>query len=279
MGDTIEHVVGDTIEHVAVRRKCPHDRKKSLCKECGGSQICEHGRQKYRCKECGGSAICEHDKRKNTCKECGGSQICEHGKWKSKCKDCGGSALCKSAWCHTSGIKKYDGHCFQCTVNLHPEIPVARNFKTKETAVREFVTESFPNVTCIADKKVADGCSRRRPDILIDMGSHVIVVEIDENQHTPYDTSCENRRLMEISQDLGHRPIVFIRFNPDAYRVGDMKHPSCWRSGKDGILRVIQTPWNKRLAVLKEQIQHWIDTPPEKTIEVVQLFYDATIIV
>ena len=144
--------------------------------------------------------------------------------------------------------------------------------------MREFVLESFPTVTCVTDKKVADGCSRKRPDILIDMGSHVIVVEIDENQHMAYDTSCENRRLMEISRDLGHRPIVFIRFNPDAYTVGTTKHGSCWRAGKDGILRITQTKtaeWSERLAALKVKIQYWIDTPSEKTIEVVQLFFDT----
>jgi hypothetical protein len=31
---------------------CPHSRRKSRCKECGGSSFCEHGRRKYQCKEC-----------------------------------------------------------------------------------------------------------------------------------------------------------------------------------------------------------------------------------
>ena len=49
------------------------------------------------------------------------------------------------------------------------------------------------------------------------MADHIIIVEIDENAHINYDSSCENKRLMELSQDLGFRPIVFIRFNPDDY--------------------------------------------------------------
>lgn len=304
MGDTIEHVVDNKCPHG--KRKafckdcggsifCVHRRQKRSCKECDGGIFCEHGRQTSRCKACGGAAICEHGRLRQGCKECGGSGICEHGSHKSacrvcgtsyckhdrlkkRCKECGGADLCKSVWCHTRGHKKYDGYCLQCTIQLHPEIAVARNYKTKETAVREFVLESFPTVTCVTDKKVADGCSRKRPDILIDMGSHVIVVEIDENQHMAYDTSCENRRLMEISRDLGHRPIVFIRFNPDAYTVGTTKHGSCWRAGKDGILRITQTKtaeWSERLAALKVKIQYWIDTPSEKTIEVVQLFFDT----
>ena len=62
------------------------------------------------------------------------------------------------------------------------------------------------------------------------MGSHIIIIEIDENAHTDYDCSCENKRLMEISQDLGFRPIVFIRFNPDDYVDKDGNNiKSCWK--------------------------------------------------
>ena len=32
--------------------KCPHDRRKSTCKDCGGSSICVHNRRKSECKEC-----------------------------------------------------------------------------------------------------------------------------------------------------------------------------------------------------------------------------------
>ena len=52
---------------------CPHGRRRSRCKECGGSSLCEHGRQRSQCKECGGSSICEHGRRRSTCKECGRS--------------------------------------------------------------------------------------------------------------------------------------------------------------------------------------------------------------
>ena len=49
---------------------CPHGRRRSQCKECGGSGICEHGRERTRCKECGGGSICEHGRRRSECKEC-----------------------------------------------------------------------------------------------------------------------------------------------------------------------------------------------------------------
>lgn len=74
---------------------CEHNKRKSRCKECGGSQICEHDKNKYDCKKCDGKGICEHSKNKRYCKECKGSQICEHDKIKRQCRECNGSAFCE----------------------------------------------------------------------------------------------------------------------------------------------------------------------------------------
>lgn len=52
------------------KNKCPHNRKRGHCKECGGSQICPHDRRRSHCKECGGSSICEHDRLRYRCKQC-----------------------------------------------------------------------------------------------------------------------------------------------------------------------------------------------------------------
>ena len=73
---------------------CEHDKRRSDCKDCGGSSFCQHGKQKSRCKECGGVGICIHGREKRFCKECGGGGICEHGKSKYNCKDCGGAGIC-----------------------------------------------------------------------------------------------------------------------------------------------------------------------------------------
>ena len=35
-------------------------------------QLCEHNRRKSRCRECGGSEICEHNRIRSQCRECGG---------------------------------------------------------------------------------------------------------------------------------------------------------------------------------------------------------------
>ena len=74
---------------------CEHGRRRSVCKDCGGSGICEHGRQRVVCKDCGGPGICEHGRVRCQCKDCGGPGICEHGRRRSVCKDCGGSSICE----------------------------------------------------------------------------------------------------------------------------------------------------------------------------------------
>ena len=186
---------------------------------------------------------------------------------------------CKSDWCSTIVKDKYEGYCLFCYINLFPDKPVSRNYKTKEYAVVEFVKSKFPTLNLIADKIVSGGCSKRRPDLLLDLLYQIVIIEIDENQHEEYDCSCQNKRIMELSQDLGHRPIVFIRFNPDDYEKDGTNISSCWGQDKKGICIVKKTKkneWIERLNVLETHIKYWIN--PEnitnKTIEIVQLFYD-----
>ena len=255
---------------------CPHNRIKSKCKECGGSEICSHNREKRTCKECGGSSICPHNKQKNKCKECGGSSICPHNKFKSRCKECGGSSLCKSDFCETIiCTNKYNGYCLRCCVHLFPEIKVSRNYKVKEFDVVSRIQEAFSNYNWIYNKRIQDGCSGRLPDGILDMGSHVIMLEVDEYAHKNYECICENKRIMLLSQDLGHRPIVLIRFNPDGYINQDgLKIKSCWKMTKQGVMVIFKSKeWEERINTLKEEIQYWIDNETEKTIEIIELFY------
>ena len=186
---------------------------------------------------------------------------------------------CKSDWCKTLVEEKYDGYCLFCYINLFPDKPVSRNYKTKEYSVVEFVKSKFHDYTWISDKKIVDGCSKRRPDLFLDLGYQVIIIEVDENQHIDYDCSCENKRLMELSQDVNHRPIVFIRFNPDDYYNQELKITSCWGTNKKGIAVIKKSKkdeWSQRLKSLENQIDYWTNpvNKIDKTIEIIQLFYN-----
>ena len=189
------------------------------------------------------------------------------------------SKTCISEWCYTRVTEKYDGYCLYCYINLFPNKPVSRNYKTKEYSVVEYITTKFSNYNWIADKIISGGCSKRRPDLLLDLGYQILIIEVDENQHIDYDCSCQNKRTMELSQDLGHRPIVFIRFNPDDYNKNGTNITSCWGKNKNGICVVKKSKtneWTQRLNVLEEHINYWIinENITNKTIETIQLFYD-----
>jgi hypothetical protein len=260
---------------------CEHNLRKNRCIDCGGSQICQHNKQKSICKECGGNQICEHNKIRYQCVDCEGGRICEHKKRKSHCKKCDGSALCKSEWCEITANKKYEGYCLNCFIHLFPDKPNTRNYKTKEKAVTDFVISNFPldKYSWVIDKRIQDGCSRKRPDLFLDLGYQIIIVEVDENQHDTYDCSCENKRLMELSQDVNYRPIIFIRFNPDDYINKTTKITSCWGINNVGLCSIKKTKfkeWNMRLELLKTQIDYWCqpNNITNKTIEIIHLFYD-----
>lgn len=274
---------------------CEHKKQRSKCKDCEGSCICEHYKIKYYCKECDGRIYCIHEKEKRFCKECDGSGycihdiqkkscklcnkniICIHNKRKLFCKECNGKRLCKSSWCSTTASKKYEKYCLYCFIHLFPDKEISRNYKTKEKSVVDYIKKEFPDLTWIIDKKVIDGCSKRRPDLLVDLGYQIIIIEVDENQHINYDTTCENKRLMELSQDNGFRPIIFIRFNPDDYIDNNSKKiTSCWSNkGLCTLKKSKMNEWDDRLNSLKKEVNYWLNNNTEKTIQIKQLFYDS----
>ena len=255
---------------------CEHGKRRSHCKECGGSSICEHGRLRSQCIQCGGGSICEHGRQRSRCKECGGSSICEHGRQRSQCIQCEGSQLCRI--CKSKrGNTKYDKLCVTCAI--HEGHIVKRNYKTKELSMVEFITE-HTDVDWVNDKVYDLGCSNKRPDMVCDLGSHILIIECDENKHKNGNYSCENKRIMELSQDFSenniHRPIVVIRFNPDTYiDSNNQKIESCWKTGKDGILRIKNKDnWYLRLNKLLEITHHYIANKPIKDVNFKYLFYD-----
>lgn len=87
-------------------KKCEHDRRRSQCIECGGSEICEHKRRRSRCIECDGALICEHKRVRSTCIECKGSEVCDHNRIRSTCIECDGASICEH--------KRLRYQCIEC---------------------------------------------------------------------------------------------------------------------------------------------------------------------
>lgn len=288
---------------------CEHQRVRASCKECGGSAMCGHGGRQYYCKECEGAGRCKHGIRRSTCRECDGSEICthscrrtqckecmgasicEHNTQRARCRDCDGSSFCKhsirrstcvvctpSVGCQNCRLSLVDPrsrwapNCFQCHCALNPFDDIPHRPRTKEAAVVGRLRLTFPDLTMICDKKVADGCSRRRPDLLVDFGSHVVIVECDEFQHR--NTSCEDKRMMELFQDCNNRPIVFLRFNPDSFMRDGQRQPACFKKTSGWVVDPVV--FESRMAVLETLMRDLIDNIPDREVTIEYLFYDDT---
>jgi len=166
-----------------------------------------------------------------------------------------------SAWIE----KKY---CRACFVFLNPDHKSNKNFLFKQKEVVKELEEEFKIDR--VDRRVDGGCSRRRPDIVIDQLSHVVIVEIDEDQHKYYNDECEKQRINDLYQDFGFRPIVMIRFNPDKY----MKYGEKVLGMFDKQKRKRLTEYNLRILKLKEVLSKNIFNVPETHFTIEYLFYN-----
>lgn len=187
---------------------------------------------------------------------------------------------CKTPLCTTQvSNPAYKGLCYPCFIHTFPDSPILRNHKTKERTVVDFLGEAFPDVPWVLDKRVAGGCSGRRPDLYADLGTALLCVEVDEQGHRSY--LCENRRLMELFEDGGRIPIMMVRFNPDAYvREDGTRVPSCWGVTGKGLCAVKRTrkdDWESRLEALRQTVQEMIDRAADplqlKEVDEMRLFY------
>jgi len=97
-------------------------------------------------------------------------------------------------------------------------VQIQRATKAKELAVKAIL--DVANINYSHDRTV-DGsdCGKERPDFVIYTATHhVIVLEVDENQHKSYPCVCEQNRMVNLSQAFGGQPVIFMRYNPDDYK-------------------------------------------------------------
>jgi hypothetical protein len=184
---------------------------------------------------------------------------------------------CLEENCEIRGNTKYKDYCFRCFIYKFPDVKISKNYKVKEIFMTNFIKEVFQDEVITFDKQIIGGSSKRRPDVYIDKFTHVIIGECDENKHSLYDNSDEDIRLTELLKDIGKKPVVFIRFNPDFYiNENGKKIKSSFKLDKTTGNLIIrdQKEWASRLDVLKETINKHLITIPNKEITYEYLFYD-----
>lgn len=261
-------------------------RTRKMCEECGQKRP-RHGLDKNKppthCSSCRKSNMKSFDKLCQVCEEIYPNFGLE-GQSATHCKSCKTEEMinvsetkCSTPKCDIRANPKYKGYCLRCFVYTYPNETISHNYKTKETSMVQYIKEKFRDYEWIWDKQISGGKSLRRPDLFLNLKDKALIIECNENKHNAYECICENKRIMELSQDINHKPLVMICFNPDKYIDQNNKSiHSCWSMTKiTGMLKIAnKNKWDERLNILCDTIQYWIDNNTNKTIEIIELFYD-----
>ena len=117
---------------------------------------------------------------------------------------------CKS--CGLEHILDKEDTCHNCN-----PFTVQRVLKAKELAMVHALESSGLHATSYDMVVDRGSCGKERPDAVYDVGTHIVIVECDEHQHSSYACECEQARMVNIGQTFGGLRVVFLRFNPDKY--------------------------------------------------------------
>lgn len=94
------------------------------------------------------------------------------------------------------------------------------------------------------DKVIDSQCGLERPDFLFDCNTHFVIIEVDEEQHKR--NQCDDVRMFNISQTLGMKTI-FIRYNPDSFKVKGMKQNVSKLKRHKILLKCLEEMKNKKV--------------------------------
>jgi hypothetical protein len=147
--------------------------------------------------------------------------------------------------------------CFYCDPDNFE-----KESKRKEILVKEYFDRQ--GFKYRSHDTVIDGgiCGKERPDFIFDCGTHIIIVEVDENQHFSRPCECEQTRMVNIFQSLG-MITVFIRYNPDKYKP----------VGKDK--SVVGDTFDVRMAKLNYWMRAFGSNVPQVPLSVGYLYFDG----
>lgn len=211
----------------------------TCCAKCKTPEMVLH--PKKRCKSCKQLAIyglssrerCE-DHKKDT----------DLNLVEQKCDSCG-------LFCVLNADKK----CFACDPNNFQKFA-----KRKENQVKALLDAN--NLVYVHDK-IPNGtlCGKERPDFVFRCGNHIVILEVDENQHSNYQCLCEQVRMINVTQTFGGMPVMWIRYNPDKFKAKNAKKKR-------------EISENKRHACLLKWLRWAFEKNMENLAEVIYLCYD-----
>jgi hypothetical protein len=133
--------------------------------------------------------------------------------------------------------------------SFHSDNPKALT-KRKELCVFQALTEagvSFDYQVYMPFRTCGLGSETKHAfaDFVIAKPWGSIVLEVDEEQHSAYDTSCDPRRDFDIfaSVAMGSgEKVVILRYNPDSYKIGGVTRPTSQKERLQRLLSIIEGP-------------------------------------
>ena len=160
--------------------------------------------------------------------------------------------------CVSCGLSHYvldhNNHCKDCDPTQFNLVRLR-----KQRVVRDFLEANGQGDWVSYDRKIPEGCGLERPDFLYDFGKLFVVLEVDEWQHRDRACSCEQTRMVNISQSLGMQTL-FIRYNPDSFTING---------------QVSRVPTKRRLDELLRMLKQYRDGQLSSFCMVRYMYYDS----
>ena len=235
-----------------------NDKKATCCSKCKKENMIDIKQKKCKC----GKNPCfgfEHDRQATCCTMCK-----LEGMINIRDKRCNANE--QGIMCPVLANKKYDDYCTNCFRNLFPNDPRTAliRMKTKEIAVRDFINTNYEGF--VHDKPLwIDNCKcvhLRSVDHRKLIKNTLLCVETDERQHKYYDKEDKKARVNDLLM-IHTGPWIFIRFNPDRYKIKNVTHNPEMKS---------------RFPKLKEELDKQIlrinNDENKEFIEEIYLYYD-----
>jgi len=148
-----------------------------------------------------------------------------------------------------------------------------KNEPLKQKYIEEIITEAFPRIEWISDKKIEGGKSSKRPDMRGEYNGMVFIIEVDESQHRKYGARKEFMRTKTIEKDLEGKVGFIFRFNPDEYfDVEENEIPSSLVVNNGFVYE--RKDFKSRIRFLISSIKSKFYYKP-KSMEEIFLFYDG----
>jgi len=181
--------------------------------------------------------------------------------------------------CGKIDILNKEGICVNTCSLLDIDNAIKKRKKKHEEYVGKVINTSIDTSQILFtwnDQVIDTSCTKQRPDFVFHCGSHVIIVEVDEEQHKSY-KSCGNtkdevfkteaRRMYNVGNIFVGLPVTFLRFNPDNFKDTDGKKVTIATSKRHDIL----IKWLKKC--IKNDFA-WSSNGQPK-LRVKYLFYDG----